>query len=88
MSGLSWDGEGGDRLAVSYCSPEFLAWFLAPPASSSCSSFCDGFVFRAGQPTSPCGRLSSSSWLSCLQFNPRAEAVVGGGSQGGPDILL
>ena len=75
MSSLSWDGEGGDRLAVSYCSPEFLACTLA--ASS------DGFVFRASQPGSHCGRLSSSSCLSALQINPRAGQLVGAGTQAG-----
>ena len=75
MSGLSWAGLGGDTLAVSYCSQEFMAWSEA--------ASCDGFIFRAEQPSLHCGRLSSSSCLTSLQINPRAEVEVGGGCQAG-----
>ena len=75
MSGISWGGEEGERLAISYCSPDFLGWMAA--------ASCDGFLFSARDPTSHWGRLSSTSSLTCLQFNPRDEAVVGGGSEAG-----
>ena len=40
-------------------------------------------AFRADQPRSPCGRLTSPTCLTSLQINPRAELEVAGGSQAG-----
>ena len=75
MSGLTWGGEEGDTLAISYSSPHFLG--------SADFSSCDAFLFSLRDPTTFSGRLWSESCVTSVQFQPQSGAVVGGGCQSG-----
>ena len=63
VSGLTWGGEDGDRLAISYSSPHFLG--------STDFSSCDAFLFSVRDPTTFSGRLWSESCVTRVQFQPQ-----------------
>ena len=77
VSMISWaDGSlSEEKIAISYASPEFLGYL-----DIKCQ---DGFIFNVSNPTKHCHRLTSSSCITSLQFNPKDEFQVAGGCHGG-----
>ena len=62
VSAVTWSTDGGSKLAVAYCSPQFLG-------SSGQSG--DGFTFICEDPTQHCDLLASPSPLTSLEYSVR-----------------
>ena len=74
VSAVSWSTDGGSKLAVAYCSPEFLG-------SSGASG--EGFTFSVEDPTKHCDVLASSSPLTSIAHSGKEPASLAGGCYSG-----
>ena len=74
VSGVSWSPEGGSKLAVAYCSPQFLA---------SQGEEGDGFTFAVEDPTQHCDLLASTSPLTSIAYSCRDPNTIAGGCYSG-----
>ena len=74
VSAVSWSTDGGTKLAVAYCSPEFLG---------STGASGDGFTFSVEDPTQHCDLLASSSPLTSIAYSCREPAILAGGCYNG-----
>ena len=75
VSCVSWSPNNGQKIAVAYCSPEFLACMD--------DIHKDGFIFDIHNPTKHLLKLHTTSSLTSLQYNPKEENLVACGSYDG-----
>ena len=75
VSCISWSPNGGEKIAIAYCSPQFLGCLDA--------NSTDGFIFDITNPTKHVHRLHAPSSLTSIQYNPREESQIAGGCHEG-----
>ena len=65
VSGISWCPDGGTKLAIAYCSPEFQGVGEDTPPQ--------GYIFLVEDPTKHCGTLACPSPLTSIAYNPKVK---------------
>ena len=75
VSDISWCPDGGSKIAISYCSPEFQGIQPGTPTQ--------GYVFDVTNPINHVTKLGCPSHLTSIQYNPKVESQVAGGCHNG-----
>ena len=75
VSAISWCSDGGSKIAIGYCSPEFLGTLEDTPT--------EGYTFNVEDPTNYCDILNCTSPLTSLAYSPKDPHLVAGGCYSG-----
>ena len=75
VSAISWCSDGGSKIAIAYCSPEFLGTMEGTPT--------EGYTFNVEDPTKHCEVLDCTSPLTSLAYSPKDPHLLAGGSYSG-----
>ena len=92
VSAISWCTDGGSKIAIAYCSPEFLGTLDSTPTQGTnvCIKWkvsligrLAGYTFNIEDPTKHCDTLMTSSPLTSLAYSPKEPQVLAGGCYSG-----
>ena len=75
VSAISWCPDGGTKIAIAYCNPEFHGVLEGTPTQ--------GYTFSVDDPTKFCNQLSCNSPITSLSYNMKDEFVLAGGCHNG-----